>query len=137
MNKLMNRLHNPDLGILFIRIALAAVFINAGWFKVNNIDMVVTGFASMGFSSFLAYLVAYAEFLGGILLLLGILARYTGVVIAIIMFVAMTKVHFANGFSLANKGYEYVLVLMLCALAIVVLGAGKYSLTSLFKKKVI
>ncbi len=130
----MKKLHNADLGILLIRVALGIVFIYAGWFKLNNMEMVIGGFASMGFATWLAYLVAYVEFLGGIALVLGIFVRYVGILLAIVMLVAMIKVHIPNGYSLANNGYEYVLLLMLASLAITTLGAGKYSVAKLFKK---
>lgn len=136
MNKihaLVERLHNPDLGILLIRLALGVAFINAGWFKVNNIDMVVTGFAQIGIPAFLAYFVSYAELIGGALLILGVLVRYVGIIFAIIMLVAIVKVHGANGYSLATEGYEYVFTLGLAALALAALGAGKYSLVKFGK----
>ncbi len=130
----LHSLHNQDLSILFIRIAIGVVFINAGWMKVNNIDMVVSGFSSMGIPAALAYFVSYAELIGGILVLLGLFTRYMGVILAVIMAVAITKVHFANGFSLANGGYEYTLVLFLACLSVITSGAGKYSIAKLLKK---
>jgi len=130
IQELVERLHNPDLASLFVRIALGVVFIYAGWFKVSNIDMVVGGFAQSGFPMFSAYFVAYAEFIGGILLVLGVAVRYVGIILAIIMAVALFKVHLAAGFSLQNGGYEYVFVLLLGALSLVTSGAGKYSVYS-------
>jgi uncharacterized membrane protein YphA (DoxX/SURF4 family) len=130
----IHRLNNPDLGLFFIRVALGAVFVHSGWFKVTNLEDVVEGFAKIGIAAVFAYLVAYIEFLGGLAFIAGILVRYFGILTAIIMFVAMIKVHWVNGFGLANGGYEYVLVLMLTSLAVVTLGSGKYSLAHLFKK---
>lgn len=134
LHSLMHRLHNPDLGALFVRIALGVVFINAGWFKVNDMDMVVAGFGKIGIPAALAYFVAYAELIGGIALILGIFVRYVGIIFAVIMLVAIFKVHFASGFSLKNGGYEYVFVLMFASLAAITLGSGKYSLAHLLKK---
>lgn len=130
----MHRLHNPDVGILFIRIALALAFIHAGWLKIMGIDFVVTMFGGMGIPAALAYFVSYAEFIGGILMLLGLFVRYAGVILAVIMFVAAIKAHLPNGFGLQNGGYEYVSVLFFAALSVVTLGAGKYSVAALFKK---
>jgi putative oxidoreductase len=130
----IHRLNNPDLGRFFIRIALGAAFVHAGWLKVNDLEGVVNGFANNGIPAVFAYLVAYIEFLGGIAFIAGILVRYFGILTAVIMFVAMTKVHWDNGFGLANHGYEYVLVLMLASLAVVTLGSGKYSLAHILKK---
>lgn len=56
IHAMIHRFHNPDMGILFVRLALAFAFIHAGWLKIDNIDMVVGGFASMGLSAFLPIL---------------------------------------------------------------------------------
>lgn len=135
IHELVHRLNNPDMGVLFIRLALAATFISAGWFKISNLAMVIDGFGQVGIPTFLAYLVTYGEFIGGIALLIGIFARYFGILLSIIMVVAMFKVHFVNGYSLQNGGYEYVLVLLLGAMAMVAFGSGKYSLAGWLRNR--
>jgi putative oxidoreductase len=138
MNKLhafMHRLHSPDWASLFLRLALGVVFTHAGWLKLANLEFVIAGFTGMGIPAWLTYVVAYSEFIGGLLLLAGFLVRYVGVVHAVIMLTAMFKVHWPNGYGLANNGYEYVLALLLASLAMVTLGAGKYSLARLFRKQ--
>lgn len=136
MNKLhafMHRLHSPDWASLLLRIALGAVFINAGWLKLMDMGMTTEFFDSMGLAGWMAYLVAYCEFIGGILLVLGLFARYVGVVLGIIMLVA-TFLMAENGFSLAKGGFEYTFVLLLASLAIVTLGAGRFSIAGMVKK---
>lgn len=130
----MERFHNTDLGIFFVRLATGIVFANAGWAKVSNMGMVVGFFSAMGIPAWLAYVVGYAELVGGIAYILGLGVRYVGAVLSVIMAVAIFKVHLANGYSLQNNGYEYVLVLLLASLALVCLGGGKYSVQQLFKK---
>lgn len=134
VHELMHRLHNPDAAALFIRFALGVVFIYHGWMKVDNMDQTVAAFAGMGFSAFWTYMAAYTELVGGIALLIGVLVRYAGLLLAVTMAVAVFKVHWTNGFSLQNGGYEFALTLMLGSLAIAMLGAGKYSLAHLLKK---
>jgi len=131
----MSRLDSPSFASLFIRIAIGLVFINSGWFKVANIEVISGFFGMMGIPAFLTYFVAYAEFIGGILYILGLFVKYVGVITGVIMLVAILKVHLPNGYHLANNGYEYVLVLMLCSMAMVTLGAGKYSLEYLLKRR--
>ncbi|MCB9805795.1 DoxX family protein [Candidatus Nomurabacteria bacterium] len=137
MNKIHQLIHkcdNQDLGKLLVRLAIGIVFINAGWLKIQNIEFVVAFFSTLGFPAFCAYLVAYLEFIGGIAFVLGIFARYFGIALAITMLVAMFKVHWVNGYSIANNGYEYVFLLFLGSVAIVTLGSGRFSLARFFRK---
>lgn len=137
LHKLIHSLHNTNLTALFLRLALGIVFINAGWMKFNNMDMTLAGFKSFGLPEFLAYYVTFIEIFGGVLLLLGVFVRYLGILFAINMLTAMVLVHWSHGFSVANFGYEYVLVLMLCSMALVTIGSGRYSLVHIhdLKKK--
>lgn len=135
IHELVHCLNNPDLGMLFLRLGLAATFLNAGWFKVSNIAMVVGGMGEAGIPAILAYIVSYGELLAGLALLVGIFSRYAGILLSIIMVVAIAKVHFVNGFSLQNGGYEYNLVLLLAAMAMVTFGSGKYSLAGWLRSR--
>lgn len=135
IHEALHRMHNPDLGILLLRVALGLVFINAGWLKITNMEMVVTGFSMIGVPAFLTYVVSYGELIAGILFILGIFVRYAGILIAMIMTVALFKVHFLNGFSLQTNGYEYVLVLLLGSIAMVTFGAGRYSLARILRDR--
>lgn len=134
IHAMVHRLHNPDLGILFVRLALGIVFVHAGWLKVTGLDGVVGFFGAVGIPAFLAYFVAYAELIGGVLILVGFLSRYAGLVLAAIMLVATLTVHLPNGYGLANNGFEYTLTLMLLALAVVTFGSGRYSLAGLLRR---
>ena len=131
MKDIKDYLNEVDLGKLFLRLAVGLVFINAGWGKIGNIDQVISMFASLGLASWIAYLVAYLEFFGGLAVLLGIATRYSAGILVVIMLVATFKVHLPNGYSLQNGGYEYTLALMFASLAILYLGAGTYALSSL------
>lgn len=135
IHRILHKLYCPNTAKLFIRVALGIVFINAGWLKIQNIDMVVQGFASMGIPEWLSYVVSYGEFTAGILMLIGLFARYAAVFISIVMIVATFKVHLPNGFSIANGGYEYTLVLFLIALSVLMQGGGKYSIARIIFKK--
>lgn len=135
IHTLIHRLHNADLAILFVRIGLGVVFIHAGWLKLADMDMVVNGFATMGMGAWVAYLVAYCEFIGGILVLVGLFVRYAGIVLAIIMITATFLVHWPNGFGLANGGYEYTFLLFFLALGMVTMGAGKYSIAGWLRNR--
>lgn len=124
----MHRFHNPDIAKLLLRVALGIVFMAAGWLKISNMEMVVGMFATASIPAVLAYILAYGEFVSGIALLLGVFAMYAASFVAIVMIGATFLVHWPNGFSLANDGYEYTLVLFLVALAVILLGSGRYAL---------
>ena len=74
-----------------------------------------------------AYLSAYAELLGAGLLLLGLFTRWAGLTLAVILAVAITRVHWAYGLR-GPGGFELPLVLCAGALALVFLGGGWLSL---------
>lgn len=128
MHTFLHRFHNPDIAKLALRVALGVVFIVAGWMKISNMEFVVTMFGTVGIPAAFAYIVSYGEFIAGIALLLGVFAMYAASFVAVVMLVATFMVHWPNGFSLANGGYEYNFVLLLVALAVVMLGAGRYAL---------
>ncbi|OGZ02348.1 MAG: hypothetical protein A2946_02545 [Candidatus Liptonbacteria bacterium RIFCSPLOWO2_01_FULL_53_13] len=120
---------NRSLGLLLLRLALAAVFISAGWEKIQNMPATVSAFGSMGFPAPLAYLTAWVEFLGGISLLLGFWTCVSGSLLAIVMLVAtyVLKVKVGAGFS-GPGGYEFTLTLLAATLCVVFAGPGRYAL---------
>lgn len=127
----MSKLHNVDLGLLLLRIGLALVFIAHGWAKVGDMSGTISFFSDLHLSYYWAYVVAYAELIGGIAMLLGIFTQWAGIVLAVTMVVAIYLVKLSKGFL---GGYEFDLMLFLGALAIVLAGAGRYTVMNLFKK---
>jgi putative oxidoreductase len=77
----------------------------------------------MGIPPWMAYLVAAAEFGGGILVLLGFLTRFAALAILIDMTVAILKVHLHNGMT-GPGGYEFPMGMAAIALALICFGAG-------------
>jgi len=76
----------------------------------------------------MALLSGGAEFFGGLVLLLGLLARPAAALVTVLLLVAIFTVHIGNGFFMANNGYEYALALLGGALAVLIEGAGRLSL---------
>lgn len=130
-----NKICSLDTLALLARISVAAVFIYHGYAKVMDIETYISMFAGMGISALLTYVVAYAELLGGIAILLGVLTRYAAALHAIIMIVAIYLVHFKNGFNNMNGGYEFQLTLLLVSIGLVLAGAGAYSIDALLAKR--
>lgn len=95
--------HLDGVASLLMRLILAPVLIGAGWEKLNGenwfesqLDAFPFPFNVLpaGVSWFLA---SWTEFLGGILLLLGLGTRLVAIPLAVTMFVAAYAVHLDNG----------------------------------------
>jgi putative oxidoreductase len=117
-----------------LRIQLGIVFILHGSQKVFGIlgGPGMPGFiqwsSTLGLPAALAYAAAYAELIGGLLLFFGILAELGALMVIPVMLGAIFLVHWKNGFFIQNSGYEYCLLLIVVAVAIMLLGPGKLAL---------
>lgn len=123
-----NLFHNKSFGLLIIRVVIGAVFAVHGYQKLQGIEMIIGFFGSLGFSPFMAYLVSWVEFLGGISLIVGFGSKIASGLLAIVMLTALVKVHAVNGFNVANGGYEFVLALFGVAVGLLYTGPGRYSI---------
>ena len=75
-----------------------------------------------------AGLAGATEFVGGILLALGLLTRLSAAAVVAVMAYAAFVVHWGNGFFWTAGGYEFPLLWGLVALALVIRGGGPLSL---------
>lgn len=84
----------------------------------------------MGFPCplFFAYVVAAAEFLGGLLLVLGLWTPWVALILAVVMVVATFWMHKIAGFS---PGADFPFALLFMMLALILLGEGRFSLGAL------
>ena len=69
------------LAILILRCAVGVIFFMGGsgkmlgWFGGIGPEITINFYSGMGFSKFVAYLSSYTEFIGGFLLIVGLLTR--------------------------------------------------------------
>ncbi len=117
-------------GPLFLRIGLAVVFLVHGYpkiFKKENFLGTAQFFESIKIKpgKFWVAVVGGVEFFGGILILVGLFTQVVALLLMINMVVAIWKVKWQKGFL---NGYEFDLVLLLMAFALMVLGPGVFSL---------
>ncbi len=130
--------NNTDYAALVLRLALGAMFLAHGLTKLLVFTPAGTAqfFASVGFPGFFAYPIIAFEILGGILLILGVLTRWIGVLAVVQLFMAAT-VHFGNGWAFGNSGggWEYPIFLSVTALALAFLGDGALSLAAWQQKR--
>jgi putative oxidoreductase len=135
-------IHTPDEPTLaLIRFVLGVVFFAhgaqkvLGWFGGAGFSETMHFFThGIGVPPFFAVLAILAEFLGGIGLIMGFLARIAAFSIAVDMAVAVALVHAPNGFFMnwfgnqRGEGFEFHLLAIAMALVVMVRGAGTFSL---------
>jgi putative oxidoreductase len=119
-----------NLALLILRLTVGTVFIAHGAQKLFSFGIggIAGGFTQMGvpLPGVMAPLISILEFFGGIALVLGLLTRLAALGLVCDMLGAIIVVHGKEGFFLP-KGYEFVLLLLGASLALVVAGAGRYS----------
>ncbi|GAA1482601.1 DoxX family protein [Gordonia sinesedis] len=117
-----------SLALFAARVILGIIFIAHGWQKLNQmgIDQVQTYFKSQGVPApeIAAYYATWVEFVGGILLILGLLLPLVSVLLIIDMIGAIIYVHADAGFWNTDKGYEWPLALIAGLLAVGFAHAG-------------
>lgn len=82
-----------------------------------------------------ALVVSAVEFFGGLFLILGLLTKWSSVLLLANMLVAFFMVHLKNGFLVSKGGYEFVLLILAALVVILGSGAGKISIGKLLKNK--
>src|SRR5260370_1207468 len=76
------------------------------------------------------YLVGLAQVAGGLAVPTAILIRVGAACVIVVMLGAIFLVHLAHGFDINKGGLEYALTQLLIALALLLTGAGRYSLAA-------
>lgn len=114
-----NRLHNvlnctrcaDGLAPLLLRLYLAPVFLQAGWNKLSHFEDTAAWFGNpewglgLPMPELMAALAAGTEFLGGILLIVGLAVRWISIPLMVTMLVAAFAVHWENGWlAIADGG---------------------------------
>lgn len=123
------------LGLVALRLIVGVIMIAHGYGKVfhGGLSQHVHRVASLGLPGWLAYASAFAEFFGGILLIVGLLTRFFSLLILIDMAVAIWKVHWKNG-MFAKGGYEFPLTLATIAFALIFFGAGPIAIDAVLER---
>ncbi|PLW67447.1 DoxX family protein [Pseudohalioglobus lutimaris] len=109
--------HLDGLAPLALRLYLVPVFWMAGTQKIANIESTAEWFANPDWGlglpapELLAYLAAYTEAIGALLLLLGLATRWISIPLIVTMLVAIFAVHWDNGWAaIADSGSQEVAV---------------------------
>jgi putative oxidoreductase len=119
------------LSWLLVRCACGVILAVHGWGKIaRGAEAMAPTFVKMGYASPVPLIrfLAFVEFAGGIAIAIGLFTRFFAAMVTIEMAVILFAHYLQNGFSWLNRGYEYVLLWGLVALAIWWRGGGPYSL---------
>lgn len=120
-----------DAALLLIRIASGLAFLYHGS------GILFGAFGGPGPDKFagimhapvlIAYLVGLAQVGGGLAILIGLFTRIGAICVGIVMLGAIFLVHLPHGFDINQGGLEYALTQLLIAIALILVGPGKYSL---------
>jgi putative oxidoreductase len=131
---------------LVLRLTLAIVMFPhgaqkaLGWFGGHGLSGTLGFFRSVGIPTPLGLLVVAAEFFGSIGLALGLLTRLAAFGIACVMVGAIVTTHLKHGFFMnwfgtqKGEGYEYHLLALGIAIALIIGGAGVWSLDAVLAR---
>lgn len=130
-----------DIAALVLRIMLAIVFFPhgaqkmLGWFGGYGFTATMDTFTkNLGIPVVFAFLAIMAEFFGSLGLFVGLLTRVAALGIFCVMAVAVPMLHLKHGFFMnwfgnqQGEGFEYHLLVMAIAIALMIKGGGKWSL---------
>ena len=137
----------PSWSRAVVRLALGVVFLAHGgqkvfgWFGGPGLKATIQTFQQyMKVPPAATVMAALIEFLGGLAMLTGFLARPAAVGIIAVMLVAIVKVHGRHGFFInfsgtpgKGHGFEFNFVLIAMALSILIGGAGALSIDCLLR----
>ncbi len=113
-----------------------------GWYGGGGFSGTMGLFTEqMGMPALIAFLIIIGESFGSVGLLIGFFTRFTAASLGIIMVGAIGLVHLPNGFFMnwsgqqAGEGYEYHLLVIGMCLALMITGAGRWSVDGAIAEK--
>ena len=115
------------LALLVMRLSLGVIMTVHGYHKVfGGLQHFAHMIGGMGLPSWLGYVSAFTELLGGLLIIAGFFTRPAAFAICINLAVAIWKVHLHNGLSGSpdRPGFEFPLAAATIAFALIFFGAG-------------
>jgi putative oxidoreductase len=129
-----------DVAFTTLRVVLGVVFFAhgaqkmLGWFGGYGFQGTMGFFEHMGMPAPVAFLIICTEFFGGLGLIVGLLSRIAALGIGVEMIGAIFLVHLPNGFFMnwfgtqKGEGFEYHLLVIAVAAALLLRGSGAFSL---------
>ncbi|WP_299292214.1 DoxX family protein [Nitrosopumilus sp.] len=120
-----------DVVFMGLRSSIGVIFILHGMMKFNP------GFANalpnMGLPPEMQIPIALAEVVPGVLMIIGVLSRFSGALLSIVMIGAIFHVKGAQSMT-GDGGVEFDVILLAASLVIMIAGPGRISLAQAIKK---
>jgi putative oxidoreductase len=135
-----------DVALTSLRVVLGVVFFAhgaqkmLGWFGGFGFHATIGFFAQLGMPVPMALLIMCTEFFAGLGLIVGLLTRIASLGVAGLMIGAIFMVHLPNGFFMnwignqKGEGIEFHLLALAMAAALLLRGAGAFSLDRALSK---
>lgn len=127
---------SSQLALFIVRMVVGSIGVLHGSQKVLGLfgGPGLAGFAAwlatLGVPAWLAYVGAFGEFIGGLMIMLGIATELGAAILAVDMLFAIYLVHWGHGYFLQNNGSEYALNIIILCIALIIGGPGCYALWS-------
>lgn len=139
----------PSTAAFVLRVILGAVMFPhgaqkmLGWYGGKGFTATLEGMTTgAGLPWIIVFLVIIIEFVGSLALIAGIVGRLMAFATGVVMIGAMFKVHLANGFFMnwsgqqAGEGFEYHLLAIGIAIALMIMGSGRWSVDAALQQPV-
>jgi putative oxidoreductase len=126
--------------LLLVRLYWGSQFVQSGWGKLHHLDKITSFFESLNipFPALSAHFVSGLEFVGGILLIVGLATRLTGLLLAINMLVAYWTADREALLSVfSDPGKFYVAdpyTFLFASVLVLIFGAGLFSADAFLAK---
>ncbi|MEO8551699.1 MAG: DoxX family protein [Kofleriaceae bacterium] len=125
------------IGPLAVRVTLGSVFVTTGWGKLHGLDDVTQYFASLGIpaSHAQAVLVSLVEFVGGLLLVLGLGTRVAATLLVGVMAVAIWTAKLPEVHGIADLAGTVEVAYLVAFVWLLVSGGGVVSIDRLLMRR--
>ena len=129
-----------DLLMLLARVLLGWIFVQSGWGKLMNISGFVATMPRRGLPDFLGYIAPFVEFIGGVLLIVGLATRYASLVMLLFIIIASFSSHrywASEPAQVANQSSHFWknVSMMGGTVLLFITGAGRYALDAMIQRK--
>ncbi|MGB5261086.1 MAG: DoxX family protein [Gammaproteobacteria bacterium] len=126
-------MNNDNAGKLVVRLSLGILILFHGVAKIlhpDSLGFMKSGLAGWGLPEAVAYGVYIGEVVAPLLLILGVYARWCGMLVVVNMLFAIGLAHMGDLFALTDHGgyrLELQMFYLFGGLAVMLLGSGRYA----------